>query len=108
MIERGGYGFGERALALIGPATSTATVALVQQTLRATNPVGFMQAARFVASGDMPPLGTALAMLLLMIQGDGDRVTPAAANAQLLAKAVPTAKAVATFPKWRCRNASTN
>jgi pimeloyl-ACP methyl ester carboxylesterase len=94
MIERGGYGFGERVSALLGSAASTATVALVQQTLRATNPAGFMQAARFVASGDMPPLGTALTMPLLIIQGEEDRVTPAAANAQLLAKAVPSAELV--------------
>src|SRR3954451_3614578 len=57
MIERGAYAFGERAAALVGPSTSAETLALIQQTVRATNPSGFMQAARFVASGDMPPLG---------------------------------------------------
>ena len=33
-------------------------------------------------------------MLLLLIQGEEDRVTPAAANAELLARAVPDATLV--------------
>jgi pimeloyl-ACP methyl ester carboxylesterase len=94
MIERGGYGFGERASALLGSAASSATVALVTQTLRATNPAGFMQAARFAASGDMPSPGTGLTMPLLLIQGEEDRVTPAAANAKRLAEAVRSAELV--------------
>ena len=56
MIERGGYGFGDRAAALLGSAASADTLALVQQTVRATNPVCFMQAARFIAEAEMPPL----------------------------------------------------
>jgi pimeloyl-ACP methyl ester carboxylesterase len=94
MIARGGYGFGERAAALVGSAASEETVALVRHTLRATNPAGFMQAARFGASGEAPPLGTGLAMPLLLIQGEEDRVTPAAANAELLAAALPQARLV--------------
>ena len=94
MIARGGYGFGERVAALLGSAASAATIALVQHTLRATNPAGFMQAARFGASADMPPLGAGLTMPLLMIQGDEDRVTPGPANAALLAAAVPDARLV--------------
>jgi pimeloyl-ACP methyl ester carboxylesterase len=92
MIERGGYGFGERVVALLGSTASPETVALVQHTLRATNPAGFMQAARFVAGG--PPLGAGLTMPLLLIQGEEDRVTPADANAALLVKAVPGARLV--------------
>jgi pimeloyl-ACP methyl ester carboxylesterase len=94
MIERGGYGFGDRATALLGSAASADTLALVQQTVRATNPAGFMQAARFVAEAEMPPLGAGLTMPLLMIQGDEDRVTPAATNAELLAAALPHARCV--------------
>jgi pimeloyl-ACP methyl ester carboxylesterase len=94
MIERGGYGFGERVAALLGSAASADTVALVRHTLRATNPTGFMQAARFGASGEMPPLGAGLAVPLLLIQGEEDRVTPAAANAELLAAALPQARLV--------------
>jgi len=46
MIERGGYGFGNRATALLGSAASAGTLALVQDVLRATNPAGFMQPTR--------------------------------------------------------------
>ena len=95
MIAQGGYGFGARAEALLGSRASADTLRLVQHTLRATNPRGFMQAARYIASGGMPPLGAGLTMPLLMIQGDEDRVTPAAANAQIIAKAVAQARFVA-------------
>lgn len=94
MIASGGFAFGERVRALLGPAASEETVALVQQTLRATNRRGFMQAARFIAEAEMPPLGSGLSMPLLLIQGEEDRVTPAAANAALLAKSVPQARLV--------------
>jgi pimeloyl-ACP methyl ester carboxylesterase len=94
MIARGGYAFGERAEALLGSRASAETLAQVRHTLRATNPEGFMQAARFIAGGDMPPLGAGLTMPLLMIQGEEDRVTPAGANAELLAAAVGQARLV--------------
>lgn len=94
MIEGGSYQFGERVAALLGSAASAQTVTLVQQTLRATNPAGFMQAARFVASADAPPLGAGLTMPLLLIQGREDTVTPATANAEVLAAAVPGARLV--------------
>jgi len=94
MIERGGYGFGERAAALLGSAATTDTLALVQQALRATNPAGLMQAARFIAEAAMPPIAAGLTMPLLMVQGQEDRVTPAAANAELLAAALPHARLV--------------
>ena len=92
MIERGAYAFGERAAALVGPAASAETLALIQHNVRATNPSGFMQAARFAASGDMPPLGSGLTMPLLMIQGAHDRVTPAESNVARLAAAVSGAR----------------
>jgi pimeloyl-ACP methyl ester carboxylesterase len=94
MIEDGGYGFGERATALLGSAATTNTLTLVQQTLRATNPAGFMQAARFIAEAEMPPLAAGLTMPLLMVQGEEDRVAPAAANAEVLAVALPHARLV--------------
>ena len=94
MIERGGYGFGDRAAALLGSATAADTLALVQQTLRATNSVGFMQAARFLAQAEMPPLAAGLTMPLLMVQGEEDRVTPTATNAKLLAGVLPHARLV--------------
>jgi pimeloyl-ACP methyl ester carboxylesterase len=62
--------------------------------LRATNPAGFMQAARFIAEAEMPPLAAGLTMPVLMIQGDEDRVARAATNAELLAAALPHARLV--------------
>lgn len=95
MIASGGWGFGERVQALLGSTTaSTATVALVQHVLRATNPEGFMQAARCIAAGDAAPLGAGLALPLLLIQGEEDRVTPAETNAAKLLSAVPDARLV--------------
>jgi len=111
MIERGGYGFGERAAALLGSAATTDTLALVQQALRATNPAGFMQAARFIAEAAMPPLAAGLTMPLLMVQGEEDRVTPAAPSAELLAAALRTlvsscSPAAVTCRRWSSRGAS--
>src|SRR4029079_5984934 len=80
--------------ALLGSTASPETIALVQQTLRATHSAGFMQAARLLTGGNAPRLGHRLKMPLLLIQGEDDRVTPAAANAALLAKAVPNARLV--------------
>jgi len=94
MIARGAYGFGARVSALLGSAASPETAALVRQVLRATNPGGFMQAARFVASADSPPLGAGLTMPLLMIQGEEDRINPVRTNAAVLAKAVAGARLV--------------
>src|SRR5204863_881633 len=93
-IACGGYGFCERAAALLGSKAPASTVAAVQQVLRATNPKGFMQAVRFGASAGAPPLGSGLTMPLLVIQREDDRVTPAAANAARLADAVPQARLV--------------
>ena len=92
-IARGGYGFGNRAAALLGSAASPATLALVQHTLRATNPAGYMQAARFLATAEMPPAAE-LALPLLLVQGAEDRVAPMAENAERLAAIVPGAELV--------------
>jgi pimeloyl-ACP methyl ester carboxylesterase len=94
MIASGGWGFGERVKALLGSAASAATVALVQQVLRATNPEGFIQAARFITASAAAPLGAGLALPLLLIQGEEDRVTPAETNAATLLDAVPDARLV--------------
>ncbi len=93
-VAYGGYSFGERVTALLGSRASADTTAIVQHVLRGTNPKGFMQAARFGASGGVPPLGSGLTMPLLMIQGEEDRVTPVADNAVRLAQAVPQARLV--------------
>jgi pimeloyl-ACP methyl ester carboxylesterase len=93
LIARGGFGFGERAPALLGSRASPDVLAIVQHVLRATQPQGFLQAVRFAASGSMPDmLGQGFSLPLLMIQGEEDRVTPAPANAALLAQALPQAR----------------
>jgi hypothetical protein len=51
--------------ALLGSAATADTLVLVQQTLRATNPAGFMQAARFIAEAEMPLLAAGLTMPVL-------------------------------------------
>lgn len=94
MIARGSYRFAERAPALLGSQASAETRTLVEHTLRATNRDGFLQAARFIAAGTMPPPGAGMTMPLLIIQGSEDRVTPAAANAALLVAAAPQARLV--------------
>jgi pimeloyl-ACP methyl ester carboxylesterase len=92
-VTAGGYGFGERATALVGPDVSEATLALIRHVLRATNPEGFMRAVRFLASGTYTPdFAARLTMPILLIQGDCDRVTPLETNAAVLARAVPHAK----------------
>ena len=50
-----------------------------------------MQAARFIAEAEMPPLAAGLTMPLLTVQGEEDRVASAATNAELLAAALPHA-----------------
>lgn len=92
-IASGGYGFGGRAAALLGSQASAETATAVRHVLRATNPRGFMQAARSLTGGGAAP-GTGLTMPLMLIQGADDRVTPLAANAARLAEAVPHAQVV--------------
>jgi len=69
-VAEGGYGFGARAKALLGPDASEQTVAIIQHVLRATNPDGFMRAVRFLASNTYTPdFATRLTMPMLLIQG---------------------------------------
>jgi pimeloyl-ACP methyl ester carboxylesterase len=92
-VAAGGYGFGDRVAALIGPDTSEETIALIQHVLRATNPEGFLRAARFLASNTYTPdFAPRLTMPLLLIQGDVDRITPLALNAAVLARSLPHAR----------------
>jgi pimeloyl-ACP methyl ester carboxylesterase len=92
-VTGGGYAFGQRAQALVGPDASEQTLALIRHVLRATNPQGFMQAVRFLASDTYTPdFARRLTMPILMLQGDADAVTPLASNAAVLARAVPHAR----------------
>jgi pimeloyl-ACP methyl ester carboxylesterase len=90
-VESGGYGFGSgRVAALLGSKAPRGTAALVQHVLQATNPRGFMQAARFVL-GDCytPDFADRLTMPVLLIQGSEDKVNPLERNAAILLEALP-------------------
>jgi pimeloyl-ACP methyl ester carboxylesterase len=94
-VAGGGYGFGERVAALLGAQASPETAALVQHVLRATNPAGFLQAARFTL-GDTytPDFADRLTMPVLLIQGQQDRITPADRNASVLRAVLPDVRMV--------------
>jgi pimeloyl-ACP methyl ester carboxylesterase len=95
-IAAGGYGFGARVAALLGPNASPETVELVRTVVRATNPRGFMHGVRLgLAEGYAPgQVAPALTMPVLMISGREDKVNPIDKNAAVLAKALPHAKLV--------------
>jgi pimeloyl-ACP methyl ester carboxylesterase len=93
-IARGGYGFGARVNALLGPNASPETIRLVSDVVRATSPRGFMHGVKLgLADGYGPAeVAPALTMPVLMISGREDRVNPIDRNAAVLAKAVPAAR----------------
>ena len=110
-IERGGYGFGERAAALLGSAATADTLALVQQTLRATNPAGFMQAARFIAEAEMPPLAAGLTMPLLRFRARKTasrrrRRMPNCSLPRCFTRVWSCSPAAATCRRWSSRRVS--
>jgi pimeloyl-ACP methyl ester carboxylesterase len=93
-IAKGGYGFGARVNALLGPKASSETIRLVSDVVRATSPRGFMHGVKLgLVDGYSPAeAAAALTMPVLMISGREDRVNPIDKNAALLAKAVPAAR----------------
>jgi pimeloyl-ACP methyl ester carboxylesterase len=92
-VAEGGYGFGARAKALLGPDAPEETIALIRHVLRATNPDGFMRAVRFLASNIYTPdFAERLTMPMLLIQGESDTVTPLENNAAVLARVLPHAR----------------
>lgn len=92
-VAGGGYGFGARVNALVGPDASEQTIGLIQHVLRATNPEGFMRAVRFLGSNTYTPdFAARLTMPMLLIQGDSDKVTPLESNAAVLARTLPQAR----------------
>jgi pimeloyl-ACP methyl ester carboxylesterase len=95
-IASGGYGFGARVAALLGPNASPDTVELVRNVVRATNPRGFMHGVKLgLAEGYAPEqVAPALGMPMLMISGSEDKVNPIDKNAAVLAKLLPHAKLV--------------
>jgi pimeloyl-ACP methyl ester carboxylesterase len=89
-IAKGGFAFGARVAALLGSKAPPETAALVQHTLRATNPGGFMQAIK-LSLGDFygPDVADKFTFPVLLIQGNEDNVNPLEKNAAILIKALP-------------------
>lgn len=80
---------------LIGPQAPRTLRPMLQAVLAATNPGGFMQAARFIY--ELPPttgLADRLTMPVLMIQGSADKVTPSETDAAPLKAVLRNARLV--------------
>lgn len=92
-IASGGFGFGTRVDALLGSRCPPAVKPIVQTTLRATNPAGFMQAVRQSLLGfHSPDHAASFALPVLLLQGSEDRVSPFESNGALFVRAVPHSK----------------
>lgn len=90
-IAAGGYGFGARVSALLGSKAPPETAPMVQHTLRATNPHGFLHGVKLGldTSYGAAEIGPKLTMPVLLIQGAEDKVNPMGANAAVLIKHLP-------------------
>lgn len=89
-IGKGAFAFGNRVAALLGPKAPPGTAAIVQATLRATNPRGFMQAVKLSLSNFYgPDVAGKFTFPVLLIQGSEDKVNPLEKNAAILLKALP-------------------
>jgi len=79
-----------RVAALLGPKAPPETTAIVQHTLRATNPRGFMHGVKLGLSDFYgPDVADRFKFPVLLIQGSDDKVNPMERNAALLIKALP-------------------
>ena len=89
-IAAGGFAFGARVAALLGSKAPPETMAIVQHTLRGTNPRGFMQAVKLSLSDFYAPdFADKFTFPVLLIQGSEDKVNPLEKNAAILAKVLP-------------------
>ena len=89
-IAKGGFAFGARVAALLGSKAPPETAAIVQHTLRATNPRGFMQAVGLGLSDFYgPDVADKFTFPVLLIQGSEDKINPLEKNAAILIKALP-------------------
>jgi pimeloyl-ACP methyl ester carboxylesterase len=89
-IAKGGFAFGARVAALLGSKAPPETAAIVQQTLRATNPRGFMHGVKLgLTDFYSPDVAERFKFPVLMIEGSEDRVNPTERNAAILIKALP-------------------
>jgi pimeloyl-ACP methyl ester carboxylesterase len=87
---KGGFAFADRVAALLGSKAAPETAAIVQHTLRATNPRGFMQAIKLSLSDFYgPDVADKFTFPVLLIQGSEDKVNLLEKNAAILVKALP-------------------
>jgi len=93
-IAKGGMTYAARVPALLGKGASEQTRSLVRETLRATNPRGYMHGVKLglVDGYDPEAVAAKVTAPVLMIAGSEDRVNPPDKNAAILAKAMPKAK----------------
>ena len=93
-IAKGGMTYAARVPALLGKGASEQTRVLVRETLRATNPRGYMHGVKLglVDGYDPATVAAKVTAPVLMISGTEDRVNPMDRNATILAKAMPQAK----------------
>jgi pimeloyl-ACP methyl ester carboxylesterase len=93
-IAGGGYIFGARVAALLGPEATPEVTDLVRNTMRATNPRGFMQGIKLgLADGYAPDeVAANVHIPVLLITGSQDPVNPAATNAAVLQRVTPNAR----------------
>jgi pimeloyl-ACP methyl ester carboxylesterase len=93
-IAKGGMTYAARVPALLGKGASEQTRILVRDTLRATNPRGYMHGVKLglVDGYDPETVAAKITAPVLMISGSEDRVNPMDRNAAILAKAMPKAK----------------
>lgn len=90
-IAKGGYSFGARVAALLGSKSPPGTAEIVQHTLRATNPRGFLHAVKLGLDTSYSPsvVGKKALFPVLLIQGSEDKVNPLERNAAILIKELP-------------------
>ncbi len=90
-VAQGGYNFpGQRVSALLNAKATPELIELTSYAMRATNPRAFMHGSYFaIAEGYSPEeVGAKVTAPLLLIAGDEDRISPLAANAEPLHKAI--------------------
>ena len=95
-VSSGGYNFpGRRVKDLLGSRATPALVELVSYAMRATNPRGFLQAARSRFMGaTVEQVAAHMRGPVLLVGGSEDRVSPVDLHARVLAKALPNARLV--------------
>lgn len=93
-VATGGYGFGARADALVGPHTSLELMDVIRNAVRAVNPRGFMQGIELTLADGYSPaeVSAKVSLPVLLISGSADRVNPIETTAAVLQKELPSSR----------------